>query len=82
MSCLPGKVQMLGVAEVKGEKVLTFRMIQGRNPDWAARPFFAKYDENATWYNDLQPAFGEDKFFFSDELETLLSTEALEADYE
>ena len=82
MSCLPGKVQMLGVAEVKDEKVLTFRMIQGRNPDWAARPFFAKYDEIATWYSDLQPAFGEEKFFFSDELETILNTDALEADYE
>lgn len=82
MSCLPGKVQILGVADVKGEKVMTFRMIQGRNPDWAARPFFARFDENATWYNELQPAFGEDKFFFSDELETILKTEALEADFE
>lgn len=82
MSCLPGKVQILGVADVKNEKVITLRMIQGRNPDWAARPFFAEYDENATWYNDLKPAFGEDKFFFSDELETVLNTKALEPDFE
>ena len=30
-------------------------------------PFFAKYDENAIWLDDLKPAFGE-KFFFEDEL--------------
>ena len=32
-------------------------------------PFFAKYDENAIWLDDLEPAFGE-KFFFEDELKT------------
>ena len=62
MSCLPGKVQILGVADVKEEQVMVFRMIQGRNPDWAARPFFAKFDESAIWYTDLKPAFEEEKF--------------------
>ena len=42
-------------------------MLQGRNPEWVNRPFFAKYDENAIWLDDLKPAF-EDKFFFEDEL--------------
>lgn len=73
MSCLPGKVQVLGVSEVKGEKALALRMIQGRNPDWVHRPFFARYDEEASWYTDLKPAFGEGKFFFQDELEKLLN---------
>lgn len=82
MSCLPGKVQILGVADIRGEKALTLRMIQGRNPDWAARPFFAEYDENAIWYSDLKPAFGEEKFFFSDELETMLNGGSDDADYE
>ncbi len=72
MSCLPGKVQVLGVSEVKGEKALALRMIQGRNPDWVHRPFFARYDEEASWYTDLKPAFGEKKFFFEDELEAIL----------
>jgi KamA family protein len=72
MSCVPGKVQILGVSEVRGQKVMVFRMIQGRNPDWAARPFHAAYDETATWYDDLKPAFGEDKFFFQDELDDML----------
>jgi KamA family protein len=82
MSCLPGKVQILGVAEVKGEKVMVFRMIQGRNSDWAARPFFAKFDEEAVWYTDLKPAFDEEKFFFTDELNEILSPAEIESDFE
>lgn len=82
MSCLPGKVQILGVADVKGEKVMTFRMIQGRNPNWAARPFFAKFDEEAIWYTDLKPAFDEEKFFFTDELNEILTPEEIESDFE
>ncbi len=82
MSCLPGKVQLLGVSEIKGEKVMVFRMIQGRNPDWVARPFFAEYNPNAIWYSDLKPAFGEDKFFFSDELNSMINNEEEENDFE
>ena len=67
MSATPGKVQIDGVAEVNGTKVMVFRMLQGRNPEWVNRPFFAKFDETAIWLDDLKPAF-EDKFFFEDEL--------------
>ena len=67
MSAGPGKVQVLGVTEVAGEKVFVLRFLQGRNPDWVHRPFFAKYDPDATWLNELEPAFGEDKFFFENE---------------
>lgn len=68
MSCTPGKVQVLGVSEINGEKVFVLRFLQGRNPDWVARPFFAKYDEDAIWMDSLEPAFG-DKFFFEEEAE-------------
>jgi len=67
MSATPGKVQVLGVAEVGDKKVLTLRFLQGRNPDWVGRPFFAEYDAKATWLDELKPAF-ENKFFFEDEL--------------
>jgi hypothetical protein len=70
MSANPGKVQVLGVAEVAGEKVIELRFIQGRNPDWVNRPFYARFDEHAVWLNGLQPAFGESRFFFEDELES------------
>ncbi len=82
MSCLPGKVQLLGITEAKDRKVMVFRMIRGRNPDWSARPFFAKYDEEAIWYTELQPAFGEEKFFFTDELNKILTPEEIEYDLE
>ncbi len=68
MSATPGKVQVDGIVTIKGEKVLSLRFLQGRNPDWAWKPFFAKYDENAIWLDDLKPAF-EEKFFFEEELE-------------
>ncbi len=76
MSCGPGKVQMLGVTEVKGEKVFALRFIQGRNPDWVHRPFFAEYDPKAEWITDLKPAFGEEKFFFEDELQEIYKERA------
>ena len=69
MSTNPGKVQVLGVTEVRGEQVMVLRFIQGRNPDWVQRPFFARYDESATWLNELKPAFEETSFFFEADLE-------------
>lgn len=71
MSADPGKVEISGITEVNGEKVFVLRFIQGRNDDWVQRPFFARYDENATWLNHLKPAFGEEKFFYEDEFEAM-----------
>jgi KamA family protein len=82
MSCLPGKMQILGVNEIGNEKVFTLRFIQGRHPDWVAKSFFAKFDDKATWYTDLKPAFGEEKFFFTDELDKILKPEEVEVDFE
>jgi KamA family protein len=80
MSANPGKVQVLGVSEVNGERVIELRFIQGRNPDWVHRPFFAQYDDRATWLNELRPAFGQAKFFYQDELEQFYR-ESLEASH-
>ena len=76
MSAGPGKVEVQGVTEVAGEKVFVLRFIQARNPDWVQRPFFARYDEEATWLDQLQPAFGESKFFFEDEYAAMCRGEA------
>ncbi|CAN5457998.1 hypothetical protein BH10BAC1_BH10BAC1_21400 [soil metagenome] len=73
MSCTPGKVQVLGISEIKGKKVFVLRMLQGRNPDWVGKPFFAAYNKNAIWMDELKPTFGEEKFFFEDELEWLFN---------
>ena len=67
MSAAPGKVVIEGVAEIRGEKVFVLNFAQARNPAWCQRPFFAKYDEKATWMTDLKPAFEEDKFFFEED---------------
>jgi KamA family protein len=64
MSAYPGKIQVLGVTEVFGEKVFVLQFLQGRDPDWVGKPFFARYDKNAKWLNELRPAFNEDHFFF------------------
>ena len=69
MSANPGKIQVLGVSEINGEKVFELRFLQGRDPDWVHKPFFARYDGAATWLNELKPAFGEKQFFFEDALE-------------
>ncbi len=67
MSDHAGKIQVLGVQEVRGEKIFVLRFIQGRNPKWVDIPFFAQYDPKATWFNQLKPAFGDDKFFFEEQ---------------
>ncbi len=68
MSATPGKVQILGVSEIHDEKVFVLRFLQGRNPDWVHRPFFARYNPDAIWLDDLEPAFGESEFFFETEM--------------
>ena len=68
MSTTPGKVEVLGVQDVAGERVFVLRFLQGRDPDWVGRPFFAKFDPEATWLDDLRPAFGASSFFFEEAL--------------
>lgn len=67
MSAFPGKVRVAGVTEVAGEKVFVLEFIQARNPEWVGRPFFARFDAEAHWLNQLRPAFGRERFFFEKE---------------
>jgi KamA family protein len=57
MSATPGKVCVDGVSRIAGIDVFTLRMIQARDPKLVGTPFFAKYDQNATWLTDLEPVF-------------------------
>lgn len=68
MSATPGKVQVDGLTTINGEKVFVLKMIQGRNPDWVNRIFFARFDSQAAWLDHLEPAFGEREFFFDREM--------------
>lgn len=42
MSAAPGKVQVVGITHVAGEKVFVLRFLQARNPEWCKEVFFAK----------------------------------------
>ena len=64
MSAHPGKVCVDSIERIAGEEVFVMRFLQGRDPEWAGRTFFAKYDPQAAWLDDLKPALGEESFFF------------------
>ena len=78
MSALPGKVIVDGITEIYGEKVFVLSFIQGRDPDWCKRPFFAKYDSEATWLNELKPAFEQKRFFYETRLDEILMSSRVE----
>ncbi len=64
MSATPGKVHINGVARIQNQRVFVLSFLQGRDPNWVGRPFFAAYDEEATWLFDLEPALGTETKFF------------------
>jgi L-lysine 2,3-aminomutase len=64
MSATAGKVLVDGVATVDGDRVFVLKMVQARDPEWVNRVFFARFDSQATWLDELRPAFGDHQFFF------------------
>jgi KamA family protein len=71
MSASPGKVAVIGMPVIKGEKVFALKFLQARNFKWQEELFFAKYDPKAFWLDDLKPAFGEKEFFYEAELKQI-----------
>ena len=67
MSTFYGKVVINGIETVAGEKVFVLQFLQARDPQWVLRTFYAKFDPQATWFDELVPAFGEEFFFFQNE---------------
>ena len=59
MSATPGKVCVDGITELAGQQVFVLHMIQARDPSLVGKPFFAKFDPDATWISDLEPAFAD-----------------------
>lgn len=78
MSAHPGKVVVDGIVTLGGEKVFALQFLQARNADWVRRPFYAKFDSKASWFDQLVPAFGEDKFFFQESGASAREEEAFE----
>ncbi|WP_188478629.1 KamA family radical SAM protein [Stappia taiwanensis] len=64
MSTSAGKVQILGPMTVNGQKALALTMLQSRNPDTVHDPFLAKYSQEATWIDQLEPFDPVDTFPF------------------
>jgi KamA family protein len=64
MSAFPGKVHILGMTEIGGQKVFVLEYLQARNPSLVRQPFFAKFDAEATWFDQLQPFSERDIPFF------------------
>jgi L-lysine 2,3-aminomutase len=64
MSATPGKILISGIVKLNNKKHFALQFIQGRDPKWVNRIFFAEYSENAYWLDDLRPSFGESQFFF------------------
>ncbi len=71
MSATPGKVLLDGIAEIKGEKVFVLKFVQARDPQWVNRVFFSRFDDQATWLDQLQPAFGGTEFFYEPSLHAM-----------
>ena len=65
MSATSGKVRIAGVTSIEGIKVFVLEYLQARDPDWVFRPFFAEFDHQATWFDQLAPAFERDSMFFT-----------------
>ncbi len=66
MSALPGKVHILGTSRLGDEDVFVLEYLQARDPKLVRRPFFARFDPKATWFDELQPATQQDVEFFPD----------------
>ena len=64
MSATPGKVHILGTSIVEGNSVFVLQYLQCRRPELVRRPFFAKFDPAATWFDQLVPAREADEAFF------------------
>jgi KamA family protein len=77
MSAGPGKVRIAGISEIRGEDVFILEFLQARNPDWVGNPFFATFDPEALWLDDLVPAFGDPEFFYEREYKRLLKIDKL-----
>jgi len=73
MSAAPGKVLVDGIATVNGQKVFVLKMIQGRDPTWVNRVFFARFDPQATWLDQLESALGKREFFFERSLQGMVA---------
>lgn len=66
MSTSPGKIEVMGILDVGGQRSFSLRFIQARKKSWENRHFLARFSPMARWIDELTPAFDEPRFFFDD----------------
>jgi hypothetical protein len=64
MSATPGKVLIDGIATIGDEPAFVLKMLQARDPGRGNGVFFARFDERATWFDELRPIADEDSVWF------------------
>ena len=64
MSATPGKVRIAGVVNLAEGKAFALEYLQARDPDLVGRPFYARFDAEATWFDQLRPLRRIDEPFF------------------
>lgn len=67
MSTAAGKIGIVGIENIAGQKVFVLKFWQARNPAWTKKLFFAEFDDKATWLDDLRAAWAEEKWFWEEE---------------
>jgi KamA family protein len=70
MSATPGKVRVAGVTEVDDRQAFVLEYLQARDPKRIGIPFFAVFDPDAVWFDQLKPLREEDAWLFTDGLES------------
>ncbi|WP_199815478.1 KamA family radical SAM protein [Streptomyces griseus] len=71
MSAFPGKVMVDGTPTIRGEKVFALQLLQARRGHLVRQPFYARFDPEVTWFDQLVPAFGDQRFPFEEETATV-----------
>lgn len=64
MSVHEGKVEIVCPTSLGGQAVLALRYLQARVPSLIKRLFYAKYDSQAVWFDELSPADPDQQPFF------------------
>jgi KamA family protein len=58
MSTTHGKITIDGTPTLNGTRLIALRYLQARDPAHVNQPFYAHYNPDATWIDDLTPAGG------------------------
>jgi len=83
MSTKSGKILIDGILKRDSHKYFILKYIQSRTPEMVNRIFLAKYNPEAVWIDDLEPASKADELFFSfGEKHMLLDKDISDDDFE